>query len=223
MGLVDTLKGSTDKEKDERFYGVVVGIVTNIDDPENLGRVKVKFPWLADDQESHWARISNLLAGNGYGSWFMPPVGGEVLVAFEHGDINFPYVLGMLWNGSDKPPQPKSEDHKEDDKLIKTAQKNFLIFGGKPDDVDSQYIQLKVGNAPNKCVLQLDGEGFILLESDKIHLRGGKEIVIKAPTVSIEAGTLKCSGSTSVEVKGATVDVKADGTLTLKGAMVNIN
>jgi uncharacterized protein involved in type VI secretion and phage assembly len=127
MSLINTLR-SSDREKENRFFGVVVGIVTNVDDPDDLGRVKVKFPWLADDQESYWARISNLLAGNGYGSWFLPAVGTEVLVAFEHGDIRFPYVLGMLWNGQDKPPQPKSDDDKEHDKVIKTAQKNLLTI-----------------------------------------------------------------------------------------------
>jgi uncharacterized protein involved in type VI secretion and phage assembly len=203
MSLINTLR-SSDREKENRFFGVVVGIVTNVDDPDDLGRVKVKFPWLADDQESYWARISNLLAGNGYGSWFLPAVGTEVLVAFEHGDIRFPYVLGMLWN----------------DKVIKTAQKNLLVFGESSDD---QYIQLRVGKATNTCVVQLTSEGDILIKSDKIVIEGGKDIKIKAPTVNIEAGTLKCSGSTSAEIKGAKVDVKADGVLTLKGSVVNIN
>lgn len=222
MSLINTLR-SADKEKDKMFYGVVIGIVTNVDDPDDLGRIKVKFPWLADDEESHWARISNLLAGNNYGSWFLPPVGGEVLVAFEHGDIRFPYVLGMLWNGKDKPPQPKSDDAKEHDKVIMTAQKNRLIFGENPDDKSKNYIQLKVGQATNNCAIELTAEGDIIIQSDKIQIVGGREIKIKAPTINIEAGTLKCSGSTSAEIKGAKVDVKADGVLTLKGSVVNIN
>jgi phage baseplate assembly protein gpV len=69
----------------------------------------------------------------------------------------------------------------------------------------------------------LTSEGDILIKSDKIVIEGGKDIKIKAPTVNIEAGTLKCSGSTSAEIKGAKVDVKADGVLTLKGSVVNIN
>ena len=209
-------EGSTD-----RIYGVVVGIVTNIDDPEDLGRVKVQFPWLASDQESHWARMCNLLAGPGYGSWFRPALDTEVLVAFEQGDINHPYVLGMLWNGEDGPPQPSNQDAKDYDKVIKTAQNNLLVFGEDPDG--TQYIQLRVRNASNTCAIQLTSDGDISAEADNITIQAGQKIVLKAPTIEIDAGTLKCSGSTSAEIKGATVDVKADGTLTLKGATVNIN
>ena len=208
-------EGSTD-----RIYGVVVGIVTNITDPEDQGRVKVQFPWLASDQESHWARMCNLLAGPGYGSWFRPAIGTEVLVAFEQGDINYPYILGMLWNGQDKPPQPSSQDAKDHDKVIKTAQNNLLVFGESDSD---QYIQIRVRNASNICAIQLTSEGQISAEADNIIIQAGQKITIKAPTVEIDAGTLKCSGSTSAEIKGATVDVKADGVLTLKGATVNIN
>lgn len=223
MPLGMRMRGSQDEERDTRFYGVVVGVVTNIEDPDDMGRVKVRFPWLADDQESYWARISNLLAGNGYGSWYIPAVGTEVLVAFEHGDMRIPYVLGMLWNGKDRPPQPKTDDDKENDKVIKTAQSNLLIFGENPDDKSKQYIQLRVGNATSACVIQLTAEDDILIESDKIFIRGHRDITIKAPTVTVDAGTLNLKGSTSVKIKGASIDVKADGILNLKGATVNIN
>ena len=209
-------EGSTD-----RIYGVVVGIVTNIDDPDDLGRVKVKFPWLASDQESQWARMCNLLAGPGYGSWFRPAVDTEVLVAFEQGDINYPYVLGMLWNGQDKPPQPTTQDAKDHDKVIKTAQNNLLVFGEDPDG--KQYIQLKVKNASNNCAVQLDSDGNAIIEADTITISGGQKVVIKSQSIEIDAGTLKCSGSTSVEIKGTSVDVKSDGILNLKGSLVNIN
>jgi len=89
--------------------GVVVGLVTNANDPEGLGRVKVKFPWLADEEvgdlhETDWVRIAAGMAGNNRGMFFMPEVNDEVLVAFEHGDTRFPFVIGFLWNGQDLPP-----------------------------------------------------------------------------------------------------------------------
>ena len=87
-----------------RYYGVAIAIVTDNKDPDELGRVKVKYPWLADDAESFWARIMAPGAGKDYGVVWMPQVGDEVLVAFEHGDINFPIVLGGLWNGKDTIP-----------------------------------------------------------------------------------------------------------------------
>ena len=86
----------------DRFYGVVVGIVTNNQDPDNMHRVKVRFPWLNQDHESNWARVATSMAGNGRGAYFLPEVDDEVLVAFEHGLIDQPYVIGSLWNGKDQ-------------------------------------------------------------------------------------------------------------------------
>ncbi len=83
---------------------MVIGVVTAVDDPESLGRVKVKFPWLADDYESWWARVAQLGAGPDRGAVWLPEVNDEVLVAFEHGDTRRPYVVGGLCNGVDNPP-----------------------------------------------------------------------------------------------------------------------
>ena len=91
---------------DRRFYGVVIGVVTNNHDPRSLGRIKVKFPWLSADNESNWARVASLMAGKGRGALFLPEVDDEVLVMFEHGYMEHPYVVGALWNGKDTPPKP---------------------------------------------------------------------------------------------------------------------
>src|SRR5262245_10644139 len=84
--------------------GVAVGVVTQNRDPESLGRVKVKFPWRENPDESHWARIAAPMAGVNRGTWFLPEVGDEVLVAFEAQNVEHPYLLGALWNGQDNPP-----------------------------------------------------------------------------------------------------------------------
>src|SRR5687768_7153196 len=104
MNLFEAMLGSETKERgDRRMYGVVIGIITNNKDPDKLGRVKVKFPWLSDTDESFWARTATPMAGNQRGMYFLPEVDDEVLVAFEHGDLRFPYIIGALWNGKDKP------------------------------------------------------------------------------------------------------------------------
>ncbi|PLS83071.1 MAG: hypothetical protein CYG59_02360 [Chloroflexi bacterium] len=84
--------------------GLVVGIVTNNKDPEWMGRVKVKFPWLSDQDESAWARVVAPMAGPGRGFFYLPEIDDEVLVGFEHGDIHRPFVMGAMWNGKDAPP-----------------------------------------------------------------------------------------------------------------------
>jgi phage protein D len=82
----------------------LVGIVTNNRDDKNMGRVKVKFPTL-EDKESYWARMTTLGGGKDRGFDCLPEIDDEVLVAFEHGDINRPYIIGSVWNGKDNPPE----------------------------------------------------------------------------------------------------------------------
>jgi uncharacterized protein involved in type VI secretion and phage assembly len=99
----------TPSARADRFYGVVVGIVTNNKDPDNLHRVKVRFPWLSNDVESHWARVAAPMAGKNRGAYFLPEVDDEVLVAFEHGQVDHPYVVGSLWNGKDNAPESNAD------------------------------------------------------------------------------------------------------------------
>ncbi|MEB3828871.1 VgrG-related protein [Phormidium sp. CCY1219] len=83
----------------------LVGIVSKNEDPDGLGRVRVKFPTLTEEHESNWARVVAIGAGSARGFDCLPEVNDEVLVAFEHGDIHRPYVLGGVWNGKDKTPE----------------------------------------------------------------------------------------------------------------------
>lgn len=87
-----------------QINGIVRGLVTDVNDPEKYGRIKVRFPCLGDQHETDSSRIATMMAGNFRGSFFMPEVNDEVLVAFDHGDVQFPYVIGFLWNGQDQPP-----------------------------------------------------------------------------------------------------------------------
>src|SRR5215475_3124836 len=144
LGMLLTPSGQTD-----RFYGVVVGVVTNNQDPENLHRVKVRFPWLDLDHESHWARVVATMAGNGRGAYFLPEVDDEVLVAFEHGSLEHPYVLGSLWNGKDKPHENNS-DGKNDNRTIKSRSGHVFRLRDSDNDARIEIID-KTGS--NKIVI----------------------------------------------------------------------
>jgi uncharacterized protein involved in type VI secretion and phage assembly len=199
----------------DRIFGVVIGIVTNNQDPEGLGRVKVRFPWLSESDESEWARIAVPMAGNDRGAYFVPEVDDEVLVAFEHGDVRFPYVLGALWNGQDKPPAT-NEDGKNNIRTIKSRSGHTITL----DDTDgAEKIAIidKTGNNSliidaSANTLSIKADGDITLESaqGKVVIQGQSiEIKSTAQDITIEAS--------------AGMDVKAGAQMNVKGSMVNIN
>lgn len=112
-----------------RIFGVLPGVVTDLSDSEGMGRVLVKFHTLASEENSYWARIATLYSGNDRGILFRPEVGDEVLCTFEHGDIQFPYVLGGLWNGQETPPDSDSQNNK---KMIVTRSGHKITFDDGP-------------------------------------------------------------------------------------------
>src|SRR5207247_3624274 len=85
--IIDILRGGRGFGTSSKIYGVVVGIVTNNQDPDGLGRVRVKFPWLSSADEVWWARVAAPSAAKENGVYFLPNVDDEVLLAFEHGDV----------------------------------------------------------------------------------------------------------------------------------------
>ncbi len=90
----------------DRMQGIVIGKVTAVKDPQNQGRIMVQFPWLDDTLESTWASMVSPFAGGDRGMFFMPEVGDEVVLGFEHGDFTHAYVLGAMWNGVAGSPSP---------------------------------------------------------------------------------------------------------------------
>ena len=101
------LDGDNDKKVHQKFYGVTVGtVIPGIPDPLMLGRVQVRLPFIDSLDYSPYARVATMMAGPFHGSYFIPNYGDEVLVAFEHGDVTAPYIIGSLWNLAAPPPLP---------------------------------------------------------------------------------------------------------------------
>ena len=160
----------TNEDDCKKVSGVAIGIVTNNKDEEGkLGRVKVKFPWLSDDNETDWVRVSTLMAGPGIGSFFLPNLGDEVLVAFEQGNLDSPYVIGALWNGKAKPPETNS-DGKNNIRKIKSRSGHELIFN---DEEKKEKIEIHT-KAGHKIILD-DANGK---EKVEINDKSGKNSII---------------------------------------------
>ena len=105
--------------------GIAIALVTQNKDPEGLCRVKVRYPWHDKPADSYWARLTMPMAGKDRGLVLIPEVGDEVVVGFEREDLRFPYVLGALWNGQDKPPIA-NDDGKNDKRILKSRKKHYL-------------------------------------------------------------------------------------------------
>ncbi len=131
---------------DDVLDGLYPAIVTSNKDPLDMGRVKVRFPWLDDEEQSHWARLVQPYAGNERGLFFMPEVGDEVLVAFELGDVHQPLVIGATWNGEDEPPEPGDPDGSNHHKIIETRSGHKLHFDDTPG---AESIQLNDSSLNN--------------------------------------------------------------------------
>jgi uncharacterized protein involved in type VI secretion and phage assembly len=166
MNLVEALARPPRPDADAgRIYGAVVGVVSNIDDPDGLGRVKVRFPWLKDDDESRWARLVSFMAGPDRGAVFRPEVGDEVLIVFEHGDMRFPYVIGAVWNGKDAMPSERGSDSSNDKRVIKSRSGHTLVFDDTPGS-EKVVVTDKNGNT-----LELSSSGLVV-KSDAIKVGG---------------------------------------------------
>lgn len=185
--------------------GVVVAVVTGNDDPDKLGRVKVKFPWLADDYESWWARVTQLGAGADRGSLWLPEVNDEVLVAFEHGDTRSPVVVGQLWNGVDTPPMA---DELVDGSTGAVKKRGFVSRKNHRvlllDDDSDSGVSLLSGD--DKLELSLDASGTtIRVKADgSVEISGSQGVRISSDgSISIQAGqNLELKGTTGVTIDG---------------------
>jgi uncharacterized protein involved in type VI secretion and phage assembly len=210
MSVMDVPTRETAHEAGGYVKGVAVAIVTQNKDDKGLCRVKVRYPWHDKPRESYWARLTTPMAGKERGLVVIPEVGDEVVVAFEREDLRFPYVLGAVWNGPDKPPLA-NDDGKNDKRILKSRKKHYLLF----DDGEAKGVVELAHEKKRKLTLDDDG---ILLEDGmgnklKIESNGGA-ITLEAVgqlnmTITIEAS--------------ATMELKAGATMTIRGSLVNIN
>ncbi len=214
--LSEELGGRADQK---RWPGAVVGIVTNTDDPEDWGRVKVKYPWMSEDVESHWARVVGIGAGPEAGLYVMPEVDDEVLVIFGHGEINQPFVLGGLWNGLDAIPPEGGNSSAGERPLVRTWRSRSGHWIAMFDNADNK-VEIITSGGHN---VTLDDANRLL----SIKTSGGQSIILddSSSKISIESQSeieIKSNGNLKIEA-AANIDLQAGGQLTIKGAVINLN
>jgi phage protein D len=203
------LKTLAPQSSQKPAIGIVIGIVTDNQDPEKLGRVKVKYPWLSPDHASDWARVVSVGGGPTRGIQFVPEINDEVLVGFEQGDVHHPYVLGGLWNGVDAPPGDQGK----------------VVVGGK---VEQRVIQSRTGHTV--ILDDSEGAGGITVK-DRNDNTIFIDTVSNALKITIKGDvTIECDGNLSFKAKGRVdiqgTGVKVDGgggMVDVKGSLINLN
>jgi uncharacterized protein involved in type VI secretion and phage assembly len=207
--------------------GVVVGVVTNTDDKDGMGRVKVEFPWMGKNAgagiESAWARVSAPMAGKNRGFMFMPAVKDEVLVAFEHGDPNAPYILGGLWNTDDTVPLAKDEatkGGKTQQHMIKTASGHVLIFDDKSGN---EQIVIRDKSTKNEIIINTKDNSIVINADKDISLTAKGNISFKADKdILLEGMNFKTTTKTDTTFEAANFKVEAKANVDFTGAKVGV-
>ncbi|HEX6895612.1 MAG TPA: phage baseplate assembly protein V [Bryobacteraceae bacterium] len=211
--MIDTmerLENSIESIK-KKVYGVMTGRVINDLDPLTLGRVQVQLPAIDSVDLSPWARVAVLMAGPLHGTYMIPNIGDEVLVAFEQGDVNAPYVIGSLWSAMSPPPLPSPVPQI---RVIKTLAQNQIMITEVPPSITIQV--LSTGQT-------------ILISPTGIQILSGANVVnlgppTGPPTVQVLSGSNVINMSPDgVTVTGSpNLNLTASGVVNITGTAINI-
>ena len=198
------------ENRSNRVYEPVIGVVVDNKDPENLARVKVKYPVLGEKDTSFWAPIVELGAGEERGWFFLPEVEDEVLVMFEHGDIHRPLIVGALWNGKDVPPE--KNDGKNERRTLMSREGSKIIF-----DDDKGTVTIEDANGDGKIVISKENK--ITIESPT------GDVCVQAPSgeLNIVANEITSEGTQNYHIETSKgTNIGSDGAMTIKSAMLQI-
>jgi len=207
---------------DARQFGVEIGIVTNVKDPDKLGRVKVCFPRLPGKPESDWCRVAQPAAGAGRGFYWLPHVSDEVLVAFERGEAHRPYIIGSLWNGKDKPMQGAYTDENTT-VMIQTKSGHQVVLDDKSGS-EKIVIADKSGN--RTVTFDVKQKKFVIeAKEGDVEIKAEKKIRLECEDLEIKTsktGKIDIGSTFDLNVKDK-ASFKAGSQLSLKASRININ
>jgi uncharacterized protein involved in type VI secretion and phage assembly len=184
----------------KRLFGLYPALVLDIVDPDQLGRIKVGFPWLgaAGSDVSAWSRLVSLYADDNQGWQILPSVGTEVIVGFEAGNIDRPYIVGAVWNGQEAlPDTPAAANNK---RLLKTRSGSLLEFddteGASKVTVSMQSgHQLVLDDAAQQVTLKhSNGCQLVMNVGGQVSITANSTVEITASAVNVHAPTVVCDG-----------------------------
>lgn len=166
------------------YAALVIGTVESTDDPEGWGRVQVSYPYLGSSSRSAWAPIAAPMAGHDRGVWFAPLPGDEAVLGFDRGDVNWPIILGFLWNGQDTPPSTTTKE-----RMIRSVNHHSIRFLDSTPTDD--------GNRGGIVIEDASGNSIVMTN--------GKLTIHAANILELDAGTIRLTSF------GVTRTVSANG------------
>jgi uncharacterized protein involved in type VI secretion and phage assembly len=237
-----------------KINSVVIGVVTDILDPQKQGRVKVKYPWMPKDGfselGSNWARLATPGAGKDRGVFFTPEVDDEVLIAFEQGDVNHPYVVGALWNAKDTPPTGQGQivdaaSKKTNQRIVRSRSGHVIILD---DTQGAEKIIIEDKTKKNSIIIDSKTKSMTIKAEGDLTLEAGGKFIMKSKqdfsidsktkvdfkaqtTVAMEAktgATVKAGQSelglqaAGASLKGTKVDVQGTAQTAIQGAQTSV-
>lgn len=208
----------------------MIGIVTDNQDPDGIGRVKVRFPYLSSEHTSDWARVVVPGGGAERGLQLIPEINDEVLVAFELGDINYPYIIGGLWNKLDKPPQPTDavvKSGKVRQRLFRSRTGHMITFDDDPSEggvriADREGNSIHLKSKQKRMEITIKGDATI-----KVGTEGSQPLLIESSgDLTLKAGgdlALDAVGNVSVKGKRGIAINGRPGNVDVNGTIINLN
>jgi phage baseplate assembly protein gpV len=217
-----------EEEDPKRFYGVATATVLNPGDLMFLGRLQVMIHFIDSLDLSAWARVAVPMAGQFSGFYCLPKPGDEVLVAFEHGDVNVPYIIGSLWNALSPPPLPSPIPQI---RAIRSPLGNQLVFTEVPPTLTLQNGPTPPDVIPSPPVpaayqsIVLAPTGVLIAATTVTVMCGANLVTINPSGVSIASGTtMSLTAATAITITaGTNVSITAGAAVTITGPLVSIN
>ncbi len=168
----DQLLIDLSEKLNNRYYGKYRGIVSDVDDPENIGRIRARVPKIFLDVETHWAMPCSPYTGDNEGFFMIPPVGAGVWIEFEEGDLNRPIWSGGWWK---KDKIPKNESGKDGATTRKIIRSNTGLVVALDDD--DKKISISDDGAKNFVTIEV--------QSGKIKIQATAKVVVEAPQIEL--------------------------------------
>lgn len=196
--------GAGAKPSRPEIPGVVIGVVVDNADVQSQGRVKVQFPWLDEAYVSAWAPVAQLSASKEFGSLWLPEIGDEVLVGFDRGNIDYPYVFGCLYNGTTMPAPPPETEGGVGERRIMSRARHMIEFNDGPELLN---IKIVTGDQTISITLDAEQQALNIVSAGQVNVEAAEALSIKsAADITVEAGgqfSLQAAGGISLETAGS--------------------